>query len=224
MSTDTDIEKSIAQRGITELVHFTSNHGLVGILTQGSILSRRALPKEDHLAYISAPTSATRMEAASHFDKKEDWLDYINLSISEINRRYFKFASERWHVTGDRWWVLLSFNTALLQDDGVYFSTTNNVYESTIRAKEVKGLDSLFADSIARKSSWTVRRLDRASRLTTCEQAEVLYPNPLPLSFLERIYVTDEDRSDVVEGWLTYYKVTGVSVIIDASKFIGQPN
>lgn len=224
MSTDTDIEKSIAQRGITELVHFTSNHGLVGILTQGSILSRRALPKEDHLAYISAPTSATRMEAASHFDKKEDWLDYINLSISEINRRYFKFASERWHVIGDRWWVLLSFNTSLLQDDGVYFSTTNNVYENTIRAKGVKGLDALFAESIARKPGWTVRRLGRASRLTTCEQAEVLYPNPLPLSFLERIYVADEDRSDVVEGWLTYYKVTGVSVIIDASKFIGQPN
>lgn len=223
--TSTITVKDVAdRRGIAELLHFTSNHGLVGILTLGSVLSRRALPEEDHLAHVAAPTSATRQEAASHFDKKEDWLDYINLSISEINRSYFKFASQRWHTSGDRWWVILAFNPSILNQEGVYFSTTNNVYPKTHRAKGAQGLDALFSNSTERKPGWTVNRLARPANLPTCEQAEVLYPNSLELSYLQSIYVANDDHSDLVEGWLAYYKISGVSVIINESKFFGQPN
>lgn len=214
----------VSRRGITELLHFTSNHGLVGILEIKCILSRRALPKEDHLAHIAAPTSAARQEAESYFDKEEDWLDYINLSVTEINRNYFKFASERWHTSGDRWWVILSFNPSLLSEDGVYFSTTNNVYSQTLRSKGVPGFEALFSESIARKPGWTVTRKARPSNLPTCEQAEVLFPSRLDLAYLQAIYVDSEDRSDLVEGWLSLYKISDVSVIIDASKFNGQPN
>ena len=120
--------------------------------------------------------------------------------------------------------MILSFKKEILDHPGVYFSTTNNVYSETIRAKDVDGLEALFTDSTARKQGWTVKRLSRGNNLPTCEQAEVLYPNPLRLSDLQTIYVTDEDHSDLVEGWLTYYKVPNVSVMIDASKFKGQPN
>lgn len=224
MTLDVTIEDIVAARGISEILHFTSNHGLVGIFTLGCVLSRRALPGEDHLAHVAAPTSATRQEAASYFDKEQDWLDYINLSISEINRSYFKFASQRWHTTGDRWWVILAFKPSILSLEGVYFSTTNNVYENTSRASGAEGLKALFSDKTDRKPGWTVKRLSRAANLTTCEQAEVLFPNPLELSHLQAIYVANEDHSDLVEGWLAYYKILGVSVIINEGKFLGQPN
>lgn len=224
MTQDITIGDIVSARGISEVLHFTSNHGLVGVLTLGSVLSRRALPREDHLAHVAAPTSATRQEAASYFDKEQDWLDYINLSISEINRNYFKFASQRWHTSGDRWWVILAFKPSILGLDGVYFSTTNNVYENTYRASGPEGLKALFSDRVDRKPGWTVKRLSRADNLATCEQAEVLFPNPLKLSYLQAIYVASEDHWDLVEGWLAYYKISGVSVIISESKFLGQPN
>ncbi|RMP75965.1 DarT ssDNA thymidine ADP-ribosyltransferase family protein [Pseudomonas syringae] len=224
MIAELSVEGVVARRNVSELLHFTSNHGLVGILEIKSILSRRTLPEEDHLAHIAAPTSAARQEAESYFDKQEDWLDYINLSISEINRNYFKFASERWHTSGDRWWVILSFRPSLLSQKDVYFSTTNNVYPETLRAKGGKGLEALFAESIARKPGWTVTRKARSDNLPTCEQAEVLFPSRLDLSYLQAIYVANEDHSDLVEGWLSLYKISGVSVRIDASKFNGQPN
>jgi hypothetical protein len=224
MNSEVSVADIVHRRGITEVLHFTSNHGLVGIMEMGEILSRRALPTEDHLAHISTPTSAARKEAESYFDKQEDWLDYVNLSLTEINRNYFKFASERWHTSGDRWWVILSFRSELLSLSGVYFSTTNNVYSKTFREQGGEGLESLFAERIDRKAGWTVMRKSRPLNLPTCEQAEVLFPTRLDLSYLQAIYVDSEDRSDLVEGWLSLYKITGVSVIIDASKFNGQPN
>ncbi|OJA47630.1 DarT ssDNA thymidine ADP-ribosyltransferase family protein [Burkholderia ubonensis] len=218
------IQQIIAQRGITEVVHFTSNHGLVGSLELGATVSRRQLPAQKHLAHILAPTSATRRETEAYFDKKEDWLDFVNLSISEINANYFRFASKRWHIGGDRWWAILSFSPAILTHDGVYFATTNNIYDLVERQAGADGLQNLFAPSVRRKPGWTVTRKSRADRLPTCEQAEVLYPNRLSLDYLEKIYVGTGDDHDCVSGWLSYYKRPNVQVVIDEAKFAGQPN
>lgn len=218
------IKEIVAARGITEIVHFTSNHGLVGSLEVGAVVSRRQLPAEKHLAYIAAPTSATRREAEAYFDKNEDWLDFVNLSISEINTSYFNFASTKWHVTGDRWWAILAFSPDILAHEGVYFATTNNIYDFVVRQPGARGLDNLFAQSIKRKGNWTALRRDRADALPTCEQAEVLYPKRLPLQYLEKIYVQNGDDHDRVSGWLNYYKRPNVQVLIDEAKFDGQPN
>ncbi|CAN7161510.1 DUF4433 domain-containing protein [Paraburkholderia hospita] len=218
------IKEVVIARGISEVVHFTSNHGLVGALQVGAVVSRRQLPAENHLAYIAAPTSATRREAEEYFDKNEDWLDFVNLSISEINASYFNFASKKWHVTGDRWWAILSFSPDILSHDGVYFATTNNIYDFVSRQPGASGLEKLFAPSVRRKGSWTAYRRDRAENLPTCEQAEVLYPKRLSLDYLERVYVQNGDDYDLVSGWLNYYKRPDVQVLIDAAKFDGQPN
>ncbi|PAJ87304.1 DarT ssDNA thymidine ADP-ribosyltransferase family protein [Burkholderia ubonensis] len=218
------IKEIVAARGIGEVVHFTSNHGLVGSLQVGSVVSRRQLPAEDHLAYIAAPTSATRREAEEYFDKNEDWLDFVNLSISEINASYFNFASKKWHVAGDRWWAILSFSPDILSHDGVYFATTNNIYEHVSRQSGALGLQNLFSQKIKRKGGWAAFRRDRADNLPTCEQAEVLYPKRLSLDYLEKVYVQNGDDYDRVSGWLNYYKRPNVQVVIDAAKFDGQPN
>jgi len=219
----TDIGDIITERQIAEIVHFTSNNGLVGCLELGALVSRRQLPAEKHLSYVAAPTAATRAEDSDFFDKDRDWLDYVNLSISEINKSYFRFA-QGWHQNSDRWWVIMSFDPAVLKQDGVFFATTNNIYPFVRRGEGADGLSALFSDSIQRKLGWTAYRGLRASNLATCEQAEVLYPSRISLDYLRKVYVRTDEQHDIVSGWLNLYRRGGVEVIISEEKFNGVSN
>lgn len=215
----------VSTRGIQEIVHFTSNHGLVGMLELKCALSRRQLPEAKHLAYLAAPTSAQRQEATSFFNKDEDWLDFLNLSISEINFHYFNIAATKWHNSGDRWWTILSFSPTILSHDDVFFTTTNNVYvEHVNRERGASGLVKLFEDRIRRKGDWTAHRGTRPENLPTCQQAEVLYPGRLSLEHLVKIYVRTDDEHDIVAGWLRLYSVNNVQIVIEPRKFKGVPN
>lgn len=219
------VEDIIRARGIEEVVHFTSNHGFVGCLGVNKLLSRRRLPEEDVLIHVIARTSPVIFESAEWFDKSEDWLDFVNLSISELNSHYFRFASERWHTNNDRYWILMSFDPVIMGHGGVYFSTTNNVYEHTRRGKGAEGLEALFAPVIRRKgASWkAVRTNGRADRLPTCEQAEVLYPVAVTMDYLRKVYVREGDHADFVEMALKQFKRQDVQVIVSEKKFAGQP-
>lgn len=216
--------EEIKRRGITELLHFTTNRGIVGVLDSGFLLSRHRVRQEDSLRYILHCNATNRPEENNFFDKSENWIDYVNLSISEINRRYFEF-SQSWHLNADIWWGILSFDSVAIADDGVYFATTNNAYDRCIRKKGLEGFKDLFAPVIARKSTgWNAHRLTRAERLPTCEQAEVLYPGELPVRYLRRIYVLNEACYDIAIGWLDEFGHTDVDIQINPQKFQGMKN
>ncbi|HBO2745111.1 DarT ssDNA thymidine ADP-ribosyltransferase family protein [Pseudomonas aeruginosa] len=218
------LANEIQRRGITELLHFTTNRGIVGTLSSGQLLSRYRLPDEDSLQYILHVNATNRPEAGHFFDKSENWLDYVNLSISEINRRYFE-VSQRWHVNADIWWGILSFDASAIEDDNVYFATTNNSYDCCVRRQGLEGFNELFAPLIRRKSNgWSARRASREDRLPTCEQAEVLYPRAVPAHYLRRIYVMNETCHDTVKGWLRQFQLPTVDVLIAPQKFEGIPN
>jgi hypothetical protein len=220
-----DIQEIVDERGISEIVHFTSNHGLVGMLELKKALSRRQLPENDHLAYLAGPTSAQRQEASEFFDKQEDWLDFLNLSISEINYHYFNYAATKWHNQGDRWWAILVFSPEILSHENVFFATTNNVYiEHVKRGRGADGLNQLFVPVVKRKGVWFANRGSRPSHLPTCQQAEVLYPQSLPLTYLRKIYVRTDEEHDIVAGWLRMYGMRDVQVKIEPEKFRGVPN
>ena len=134
------INEILRQRQITEILHFTTNEGLLGILYSRSIKSRQKLPKEKTLAYIYQPNAV--------FRKDKDWLDYINLSISRINYQFFDISANRWHRDRNIWWCVLSFDPVILSHSGVYFTTTNNVYTGVRRDTGEKGLQALFDSRI----------------------------------------------------------------------------
>jgi hypothetical protein len=69
----------------------------------------------------------------------------------------------------------------------------------------------MFAPVVPRKGTWKAYRGNRPPRLTTCEQAEVLYPGGLDMVHLRRVYVRTGDEADRVE------------VVEDRAKFSGQP-
>jgi hypothetical protein len=134
---------------IEEVVHFTTNRGLVGIFASKSVLSRRRLPNDKYLEHILHPNSMVRHEEARQFDKSEDWLDFVNCSISEINTSFFRF-SRGWPHNKALWWAILSFDPAIMTHGGVYFATTNNSYEHCRRQAGLAGLRALFIPAVLR--------------------------------------------------------------------------
>jgi hypothetical protein len=217
------ISAQIAGRGISEVLHFTTNRGIVGILASGIVLSRARLPKQAYLKHVLKLNANQRPEAAVFFDRSRNWLDYVNLSIDEVNSRFFE-VSRRWHIDEDVWWGILSFDPIIMTHKGVVFTTTNNGYPLCVREEGLPGLERLFENSIKCKAGWTIVRRNRPDRLPTCEQAEVLYPQQLPITFLRRIYVRDGDHHDQVSGWLLEFQIDGVEVVLAPEKFVGMPN
>ena len=185
------IDKIIKRRGITEVLHFTTNEGLLGILYTRSVKSRQKLPKEKTLEYIYQPNAV--------FRKDKDWLNYINLSISRINYQFFDISANRWHRDRNVWWCVLSFDPTILFHSGVYFTTTNNMYTGVRRDTGEKGLQALFDSLIIQWAGKIVNRdSDLPAKFPTCSQAEVLYPGELSTKFLQRVYVsTGEDHDDI---------------------------
>lgn len=213
----------ISRRRITEVVHFTTHRGIVGVLATRVLKSRFRLPQDQYLQHVLHVNAANRPEAAKFFDKSRNWLDFVNLSFSEINRRYFD-VSQRWHKDNDIWWAILSFDSAIATHQEVVFATTNNSYPLCVRGSGKDGLRSLFESPIARKPGWSVARQSRPDSLPTCEQAEVLYPHEVSTDQLRKIYVLNGEHHDLVAGWLREFSHGDVKVVIAPEKFVGKSN
>ncbi|HVD41097.1 MAG TPA: DarT ssDNA thymidine ADP-ribosyltransferase family protein [Solirubrobacterales bacterium] len=215
MSSIADI---VSRREISEIVHFTTNKGLVGIFGVGAVLSRERLKKEDYLEYVYHPNASTR--------KDEDWLGHVNLSISKINTKYFDHST-RTHAHTDVWWCALAFDPEMLSHEGVFFATTNNIYSRCRRAEGPAGLEALFAERIERWRGNRVTREDQMpDNLPTCYQAEVLYPRELMLDGLLKVYVARGHHADIVASARDILLVPGESgpaheipIVIDPDAF-----
>lgn len=170
-------------RGIREIVHYTTARGVLGILASGALKSRERLPEDKYVEHIWIAACAVRYDT--------NWLDYANLSISDINAALYTIASGKWHA-GEFWWGVLSFDPAILDHGGVRFATTNNMYPSVKRGTGVEGFEALFAERVAgRYGAISVRTASQPASRPTDLQAEVLYPGELSTDYLQRIYVAD---------------------------------
>lgn len=183
------ILKRADEFGVEEILHFTTNKGVLGILDARALKARARLNVDERLEYIFQPNAANR-------DKDAAWLDYVNLSVSRINNQFFG-ASGNWHRDKNLWWCVLSFDPAILGHAGVHFTTTNNIYTGVRRGQGEEAFVNMFAPRVIR---WTNNYADRSAATlpshTTCVQAEVLYPGQVSTEFLKRIYVLDEQSAD----------------------------
>jgi hypothetical protein len=188
------VEDIVRRRGITEILHFTTNLGLVGILDSRFLKSRQRIENDQRLEHIFSPNAAFR-------EKDADWLDYVNLSISRVNSKFFAISKNHWHRDRDLWWCVLSFEPIILTHEGVYFTTTNNIYTGVQRGIGPAALEAMFAKNITRWTGYTVVR-DPAlpAQFPTCEQAEVLYPREVSSTCLQRVYVSRDEDADEVYG------------------------
>lgn len=181
------------RRGISQVVHFTTVNGVVGILATNAVKSRARLNEDQYLEHIYRPNADIRKDVA--------WLDYVNLSIERINDWMFQ-TSQRWHPASSNPWVVLSFHPRMLAHPGVVFATTNNIYPACNRAEGLIGFCGLFVDTIYGRYNKKHDRTGKLAAWPTDRQAEVLYPGELSCDQLQRIDVQQEDSLETIHGAL----------------------
>jgi ssDNA thymidine ADP-ribosyltransferase, DarT len=206
------VAEVIAARGILEILHFTTNSGLAGILASRAVKSRAVLPTEKTLEHVYSPNCTYRKDTA--------WLGYVNLSITSINLHLFGISADKWHAGEDLWWCILSFDPSVLTHEGVYFTTTNNMYTGVRRGQGGAGLEALFAPNVTRWAGNVASRTDELSKSQpTCAQAEVLYPTELSTGFLRRIYVREAQDGDTVNGMFGALDHPQIEVVVAVAMF-----
>lgn len=187
-----EIEQAARLRGITDVVHFTTLQGALGVLASQALKSRERLPSEKYLEHVYRPNAGFRKDRA--------WLDYVNLSIQRVNNWMFGKSTE-WHDAGR--WVLLSFDVAVLSHPGVVFATTNNIYPSCLRAEGLGGFSRLFDPEVKGRYGQVHSREEKHASWPTDRQAEVLYPGELSCEYLRRVDVQVAETADSVHGILS---------------------
>lgn len=206
------IRDVIERRRIREVLHFTTNRGLLGILHTSGVLSKARLGEEQQLEYIFQSNTAFRKDTA--------WLDYVNLSISSINSGFFEISSNRWHKGKDLWWCIVSFSPDILMHPQVHFATTNNMYSGVQQALGEGGLEHLFAPRVVQWHSSIVTRLSELpNHFPTCEQAEVLYPKMVSTEHLRAVYVRSDHEADEISGQVAVTAHPPIQIIVDPSRF-----
>jgi hypothetical protein len=154
------------------------------------------------------------------FRKDVTWLDYVNLSITRINGTFFDICSEKWHKTEDIWWAVLAFEPDILAHEGIYFTTTNNIYPSVQRGTGALGLEAMFAKKvIARYGAEILRTAATPDNWPTCPQSEVLYPMQVAIQHLRTIYVRTEAEAHEASAQLEVTHRRGINVVVNPKIF-----
>ena len=179
------------QRGITQVVHFTTVSGAVGVLASNAVKSRARVSEDSYLEMVYQPNADIRKDLA--------WLDYVNLSVERINEWMF-YTSTRWHWREDNPWVVLSFHPRILTHPGVVFATTNNIYPRCRRAEGLAGFRQMFAATVYGRYRDVHDRTDKEDAWPTDRQAEVLYPGEVSCEHLQRIDVQVEQTLETIDG------------------------
>lgn len=215
------LAEATAARGITRLRHFTTDRGALGIIATGQLRSRALLTTDNYLEHIYLPNCDVRRDPA--------WLNYVNLSVTEINASFFAICSGKpaWHADMDGFWVIVDLVPDLVWDKGVTFVNTNNRYTGARRGVNLAGFEEMFAPTVRPwYSAPTISRpAALASNLTTDQQAEVLYPNFVPSDRIDRLIVRESEHAATLEGQLRVFRninPASIDVVVDPSAF--QPS
>lgn len=84
----------------------------MGGVMKRALLSREQIESDPDVAFILEGIWERRDPA---------WVDHISLSVSRINVDLLQRSR---HNFPDFWWAVLSFDVDILDDDGVWFTTT----------------------------------------------------------------------------------------------------
>lgn len=207
-----DISALIHERKITEVVHFTTNQGLLGILVEQLCKSRSLLAEDKYLESIYHENTKVRREHPKYWS-------YVNLSISEPNHGFLRISSEKWWAAEDLFWAVLSFDPVIMTHPGVLFSPSNMGYDGVTPVRGRHGAEALFAERVAYGYGKTIPRRDRDLHLPTNPQAEVLYPDAVSTQHLQRIYVVTEEDAAKAHAIVSASGHDEIDIIVDTVTF-----
>ncbi len=197
-----------ADRQVTELVHYTTNKGLYGTLAARAVLSRARLDKDEYLEHIRNPV----------WPRKDiPWIDYISLSVTSTNDDLFRRSRNHFP---DLWWAVLSIDPSIVDDHGVAFTTTNNIYPAVRRDTGTKGFEAMFADEVIGRYGTVHTRHGVGRNQPTDRAAEVLYPRLIPTERMRCVYVGDAEHRRTVLAWCEALGHPDLSVAIRPDVFV----
>ena len=210
------LQQALDNLNVSEIVHFTTNHGCLGTLYTKKLQSRYRLRHDPMVEYIFAPNAKLRKDAS--------YIDFVNLSIEHINYDFFSVSSNSWHKAEPIFWCILVFSPTICCDDKVMFATTNNMYTSVERSPGLDGFRDLYKPLIIQwPGKYVSRKKGIKASFPTCPQAEVLYPRAICTTHLRRIYVQTAADEFEIRGFLKATFHPDVDVIINPSKFGPRP-
>ena len=194
-----EIVVAAEERGVSDVVHFTTLKGAVGVLASGALKSRRKLERDAYLEHVYRPNVLIRKDPA--------WVNYVSLSIQRINDWFFD-TSIRWQPAENNPWVVLCFDVGILAHAGVVFTTTNNIYPSCRRAEGIDGFMRMFDNTVLGRYDDLHTRTGKDDAWPTHRQAEVLYPGLLSCNHLHRIDVQLAEAEDSIAGMLSIFDLS----------------
>ncbi|MFD9515102.1 DarT ssDNA thymidine ADP-ribosyltransferase family protein [Streptomyces mirabilis] len=206
------IEALIYDRKITEVVHFTTNRGLLGILVEGGCKARAHLDEDAYLESIYHANSKFRREDPRYWR-------YVNLSISEPNHRFLRKSSEDWWANEDLFWAVLSFDPVIMTHSGVLFSPSNMAYDGITPAQGPEAAEGLFGSRVPYGFGRTTQRVNKEPHQPTEPQAEVLYPDAVSTQHLLRVYVVTEHDAARANAIVSASQHAEVDIIVDPASF-----
>ena len=179
----TAIQKIVRDRGITQLVHFTTLQNLFGIVEMDGLIARdnliqiAAQRKDQYLLDYIAFNDSVRLDMHT---------GHINLSIQHPNPLLFRRFRQRF-AQCDVWCVLL-IAPECMTIPGTLF-TLGNAASRHVRSAGIGSnsadLEAMFGDTILTGNQYEQRTLTRkelAPCYPTDPQAEVMIPSRVPLA------------------------------------------
>jgi ssDNA thymidine ADP-ribosyltransferase, DarT len=183
--------EAAARRGVRELVHYTTQKGIHGTIASKALLSRAQLDQEEYLAHIREPVWPRKDPA---------WIDHISLSVTTINDDLFRRSRSHFPYL---WWAVIAVSPAVLDDAGIVFTTTNNIYPAVQRGEGSDGFEAMFADEVVGRHGVVQTRAGLPDAQPTDRAAEVLYPQRIETGRIQAIYVMEPDHRPTILGWCT---------------------
>jgi len=209
--TDEVVAEALDRRGVQQVLHFTTNHGLLGIVASKAIKPRASLEEDTYLEHLFVPNAAFRRDPA--------WAGHVSLSVSRINTEFFRI-SQGWHAADDLWWCVISIDASVLTHTGVVFCTVNNIWPSAFRGSGAQGLEAMFSDLvIGRYGEQVTRGHQMPAAWPTSVQAEVLYPGEIPTSYVRRVYVVDRLHGAAGEAQVAAMNHPELQFVVDGAVF-----
>lgn len=178
-----------ARRGVEELLHYTTQRGLHGMIASSAVVSRARLETDEYLSHIREPVWPRKDTA---------WIDHISLSVTSINDDLF-FRSRN-HFPS-LWWGIVSIEPSIIDDHDVVFTTTNNIYPSVQRGRGLERFEAMFADPVVGRYGVVKTRAGLPESQPTDRAAEVLYPGALSTDRVRAVYVLKPEHKHTVLAW-----------------------
>ena len=201
------VAEAVAGRGVTELLHYTTQKGVLGTIASGAILSRAQLDGEEYLAHIREAVWPRKDPA---------WIDHISLSMTSIN--YELFLQSRSHYP-ELWWAVFSVSSAILEGSDAVFTTTNNIFPSVRRGRGLAGFEAMFAEEVVGKYGAIHTRAGLADNQPSDRAAEVLYPVRIAMDAIQGVYVIEPDHRNMILAWCDAHDRPELSVEVRPDVF-----